>query len=87
MIPKSSLVSRVKCQAGSEQLGIFWNIIIHNGNIEGELTHIITEWTQTEVGEVTIVTRSYRWVACVCVCRCTCVRVCTCVYAVVQAKY
>ena len=87
MIPKSSLVSRVKCQAGSEQLGILWYIIIHNGNIEGECTHIIIEWTQMEGGEVTIVTSGYGWIACVCACRCTCMRVCTCVYSVVQAKY
>ena len=57
-IAKSSSVSRVKGQAGPEGFGILWNTVIHNGHIKGELTHIIIEWAQTEVGEVTIVTRS-----------------------------
>ena len=60
MIAKSSLVSGVKCQPDSEQLSILWYIIIHNRHIEGELTHTIIEWAETEVGEVTIVTSGYR---------------------------
>ena len=60
MIAKPSLVSRVKGQAGTERLLILWDMVIHNGHIEGELTHTIIESAQMEVGEVTIVTRSYR---------------------------
>ena len=77
MIAKPSLVSRVKDQAGTEHFSILWDIVIHNGNIEGELTHTIIEWAETEVGEDTIVTGSYRWMngmfACVSVYVCVCV--------------
>ena len=74
MTSKPILIIRVKGQADSEHFGILWDIIVHNGHIEGELTHIITEWTQTEVGEGTIVTGSYIWMKlrCVC-CMCVCV--------------
>ena len=63
-IAKPSLVSRVKGQADIECFVILWNTVIHNGQVKGELTYTITERAQTEVGEVTIVTRSYRWVKC-----------------------
>ena len=59
-IPKPSSVSRVKGQPDSEHFSILWDIVIHNGHSEGELTYTIIEWAQTVVGKGTIVTRSYR---------------------------
>ena len=62
----------VKCQADIERFSNLRDTVIHNGHTEGELTHIIIEWAQMEVGKVTIVTRSYRWtkfeLVFVCVC-------------------
>ena len=63
-------ISRVK--GCIDHFSILWNIVIHNGHIKGELTHIIIEWAQTEVGEVTIVTRGYKWMKCELVCECVC---------------
>ena len=60
MLPKPSLVSRIKGQADIEHFSILWDIVIHNGHIKGQLTHTIIEWAQTEVGEIAIVTRGYR---------------------------
>ena len=65
-----ALVSNVKGQADIEHFSIFWDIVIHNRHIEGEFMHIIVEWAQTEVGEVTIVTGSYRWTEWELVCAC-----------------
>ena len=68
---KPSSISRVKGQAGTEHFSILWNIVIHNEHIEGELTHTIIEWAQTDVGEGTIVTGSCTWkksASGVCVC-------------------
>ena len=54
------MVSRVKGQADIECFVILQDVVIHNGHIKEEFTHTITERAQTEVGEGTIVTRSYR---------------------------
>ena len=59
-IVKSNLVSRVKGQADIKYFVILWDIVIHNGHIKGELMYTIIERAQTEVGEGTVVTRSYR---------------------------
>ena len=75
-IAKSSLVCRVKGQADIEHFSIFWDIVVLNGHIEGELTHMIIEWVETEVSEVTIVTKSYIWTECELVCACVSIMLC-----------
>ena len=73
-IAKSSSISWANGQADSEHFGILWDSIIHNGHIEGALTHTITEWTQKEVSAGIIVTGSYRWMKGLCVlCVCMCI--------------
>ena len=62
MITNPFSISRVK--GCTDHFSIFCDIVIHNGHIKGELTHAIIEWAQTEVGEVAIVTMSYRWMKC-----------------------
>jgi len=44
--------------AGSSVI-ILWDHAIHNRHIKGDLAHTVTEWTQKEASEGTIVTRSY----------------------------
>ena len=55
------MVIIIKAQGSSEHFRILSDLVIHNSHIEGELAHVITEWTQMVVGKATIVTRSYRW--------------------------